>query len=92
MAATTLLENSRCKDFEYRYSNIGLVIGGSVSTLAGVSGKTSKASQPSPWAETLFFSGPNRGAWLAGDCEGLRDSVDEWRRGENERTAATALA
>jgi hypothetical protein len=39
MAATTLLENSRCKDFEYRYSNIGLIIGGSVSTLAGVSGK-----------------------------------------------------
>jgi len=56
MATTTLLENSRCKDFEYRYSNIGLVIGGSVSTLAGVSGKTSKASQPSPWAEALFLA------------------------------------
>src|SRR5262249_16883376 len=53
MATTTLLENLRCKDFEYRYSNIGLVIEGSVT---GVSGKTPKASQPSPWAETLFLA------------------------------------
>jgi hypothetical protein len=56
MVATTLLGNSRCKDFEYRYSNIGHVIGGSVSTLAGFcsSGKTSKASQPSPRLRRFF--------------------------------------